>query len=85
MDDRELGPALDLMRRINEAGERNDLVPKGLSGADTLGLRATENAQLLSRRGLGTQEASYRPGLAGSAQSPTPPESARLLEITTFS
>mmetsp|Transcript_39380 Transcript_39380/g.53451 ORF Transcript_39380/g.53451 Transcript_39380/m.53451 type:complete len:745 (-) Transcript_39380:113-2347(-) len=56
LDDRELIPALELLSKIEEQGERNALVPKGLSGADTLGLRVTENAHAMSLRGQGTRD-----------------------------
>ena len=48
--------ALDLINRIEANGQRNPLAPKGLQGADTLGLRMVENAHLLTKRGPGTKE-----------------------------
>lgn len=48
--------ALDLINRIEANGQRNPLAPKGLQGADTLGLRMVENAHQLTLRGPGTRE-----------------------------
>ena len=45
---------MDLAGRIKERGPRNAAVPKGLAGADVLGLRMTENSHEITLRDEGT-------------------------------
>eukprot|EP00039_Didymoeca_costata_P004174 m.71805 g.71805 ORF g.71805 m.71805 type:complete len:775 (+) comp12278_c0_seq3:113-2437(+) len=52
-DENDKKSAMDLVKRLEDRGTRNPLVPQGLKGADVLGLRKIENSHMVSLRGQG--------------------------------